>query len=131
MVRKIIITKLHKQYTNCQRSPLARGVLCRPWSQRETQREQTDNFLKSLIRGRENEIDKAIVDRLEEVAKKAGKSMACIATAWSIHKGCNPIIGMGSKERIEEAVANAKYKLSEEDVKYLEEPYLPKPIQGY
>lgn len=112
-------------------SPLARGVLCRPWSERETKREKSDNFLKNLIRTRENEVDKAIIDRLEEVAKKAGKSMACIATAWSIHKGCNPIIGMASKERIDEAVANAKYKLSEEDVKYLEEPYLPKPIQGY
>ncbi|KAJ9630916.1 CSG1/SUR1-like protein [Taxawa tesnikishii (nom. ined.)] len=112
-------------------SPLARGVLCRPWDERGTKREQTDNFLKSLIRSRENEVDRTIVDRLEEVAKKNGVSMTCIATAWSIYKGCCPIIGLGSKERIEEAVANAKYKLSEEDAKYLEEPYLPKAIQGY
>ncbi|KAF2765557.1 Aldo/keto reductase [Teratosphaeria nubilosa] len=112
-------------------SPVARGVLTRPWSERSTKHEQSDNFLQSLIRKRENEIDKAIVDRVEEVAKKHGVSIACIATAWSIRKGCCPIIGLGSKERIEEAVANENFQLSEEDAKYLEEPYLPKPVTGY
>lgn len=112
-------------------SPVARGVLCRSWNTRNTKREETDNFLKSLIRKRETQVDKAIVDRVEEVAKKNGVSMTCIATAWSIYKGCCPIIGLGSKERVEEAVFNANFKLSEEDAKYLEEPYQPKTIQGY
>ena len=112
-------------------SPVARGVLGRPWGERTTNREETDNFLKSLIRKKETEVDKTIVDRLEEVAKKNGVSMTCIATAWSIKKGCMPIIGLGSKERIDEAVFNANYKLSDEDAKYLEEPYMPKTIQGY
>ncbi|KAI7553580.1 Versiconal hemiacetal acetate [Hortaea werneckii] len=112
-------------------SPVARGVLTRPWSERSTKREQSDNFLKSLIRKRETETDKVVVDRVEEVAKKHSVSMACIATAWSIYKGCCPIIGLSSKERIEEAVANANFQLSEEDAKYLEEPYLPKAVAGY
>lgn len=112
-------------------SPVARGVLTRPWNERTTKREQSDNFLQSLIRKRETETDKAIVDRVEEVAKKYGVSMACIATAWSIYKGCCPIIGLSSKERIEEAAANASFQLSEEDANYLEEPYLPKVVTGY
>ena len=112
-------------------SPVARGVLCRPWDTRNTKREGSDKFLKALIRKRENEVDKTIVDRVEEVAKKNGVSMTCIATAWSIYKGNSPIIGLGSKERVEEAVFNANYQLSEEDVKYLEEPYLPKAVVGY
>lgn len=112
-------------------SPLARGVLSRPWTERNTKREQTDKFLANLIRSRENEVDKAIVDRLEEVAKKHGVSMACIATAWSIKKGDIPIIGLGSKERVEESVKNSNFELSDEDAKYLEEPYLPKPISGF
>jgi aryl-alcohol dehydrogenase-like predicted oxidoreductase len=112
-------------------SPIARGVLCRPWDSRTTKREETDNFLKSLIRKRETHVDKTIVDRVEEVAKKNGVSMTCIATAWSIYKGCCPIIGLGSLERVEEAVFNANFKLSDEDAKHLEEPYQPKPIQGY
>ncbi|KAK3711088.1 CSG1/SUR1-like protein [Vermiconidia calcicola] len=112
-------------------SPIARGVLSRPWDTRNTKREETDNFLKSLIRKKETDVDKAIVDRVEEVAKKHGVSMTCIATAWSISKGCCPIIGLGSKERVEEAVFNANFKLPEEDAKYLEEPYTTKVIQGY
>ncbi|TKA75453.1 Versiconal hemiacetal acetate reductase [Cryomyces minteri] len=112
-------------------SPVARGVLTRPWGERTTKREQTDNFLKNLIRSKETEIDKNIVDRLEEVAKKHNVSMTTIATAWAISKGVSPIIGLSSKERIDQAVTNAKFKLSEEDAKYLEEPYAPKAIAGY
>lgn len=112
-------------------SPVARGVLCRPWGERSTLREKTDNFLSSMIRARETEVDKAIVDRVEEVAKKHGVSMTAIATSWSIKQGCCPIIGLNSKERIEEACRNAEFQLSDEDAKYLEEPYLPKVVQGH
>ena len=113
-------------------SPVARGVLTRPWGDRSTKRENSDNFLQSLIRSRETETDKAIVDRLEEVAKKRGVGMALVAIAWSIkQKGVNPIVGLGSKERIDQAVEAVKFDLSDEEAKYLEEPYMPKQIQGY
>lgn len=112
-------------------SPVSRGVLCRPWGERSTKRETSDNFLQRSIRSRESDADKAVVDRVEEVAKKHGVSMTCIATAWSIRKGCCPIIGLSSKERIEEAMFNASFTLGEEDAKYLEEPYLPKVVQGH
>ncbi|KAF4311015.1 alcohol dehydrogenase [Botryosphaeria dothidea] len=113
-------------------SPIARGALTRPWAARDaTVRDRTDNFLKALIRSRESESDKAVVGRVEEVAGKRGVSMAAVATAWVAGKGVCPIIGLSSKERIEEAVRNSNLKLSEEEVKYLEEPYLPKQIAGY
>ena len=113
-------------------SPVARGVLTRPWSERSTSREQTDNFLKSLIRSKETEIDKTIVDRVEEVAKKKGVQMAQVAMAWSLRQEIvYPIVGLGSKERIDQAVAAVKIKLTDEEAKYLEEPYAPKLIQGY
>ncbi|KAK8165365.1 NADP-dependent oxidoreductase domain-containing protein [Phyllosticta citrichinensis] len=112
-------------------SPIARGVLARPWDSRGTTREQTDNFLKALIRSRENEVDKTIIDRVEEIAKKRGVSMTAVATAWVIAKGVSPIIGLSSKERIEEAVKNSNFKLQDDDFAYLEEPYLPKQIAGY
>ncbi|KKA21707.1 Aldo-keto reductase [Rasamsonia emersonii CBS 393.64] len=104
-------------------SPLARGALARPWNSRNTTRENTDRALNVLVRSRESEADKAIIDRVEELAKKKGVSMAQIATAWSLsHPGINPIIGMNSKERIDEAVAAIKIKLTDEEIKYLEEP---------
>ena len=113
-------------------SPVARGVLTRPWDERSSEREATDNFLKSLIRSKETEIDKAIVDRVEEVAKKKGMPMAQIAMAWSLRQsGINPIVGLGSKERIDQAVESLKVELTDEEAKYLEEPYMPKAVQGY
>jgi len=112
-------------------SPIARGALTRPWSDRSSSRAQTDKFLESLVHGREDEIDQKIIGRVEEVAKKNNVSMACIATAWCIKKGVCPIIGLSSKERVDETIKNANYKLSDEDAKYLEEMYRPKERQGF
>lgn len=112
-------------------SPLARGILARPWKSSATKREGTDRFLKNIILDRETESDKFVVSRVEEIAKKKGVSMSAIATAWSISKGVNPIIGLNSKERIDEACENTKVTLTEEETKYLEEPYVPKTITGY
>ncbi|KAL4932260.1 aldo/keto reductase [Aspergillus undulatus] len=110
-------------------SPLARGLLARPWRSAPTLRESTDGALNMLIRNRETEADKAIVERVEEIAKKKGVSMAQVAIAWSL--GCggeNPILGLSSKERIDEAVESIKVKLTEDERKYLEEPYVPKSL---
>ncbi|KAF2704428.1 Aldo/keto reductase [Pleomassaria siparia CBS 279.74] len=112
-------------------SPVARGALTRPWSDRSSKRAETDKFLDLLVHAREDKIDQEIIKRVEEIAKKRNVSMACIATAWAIKKGTMPIIGLGSKKRIDEAVENAKYQLSDEDAKYLEEVYAPKERQGY
>ena len=113
-------------------SPIARGALARPWGDRSTKREETDRMLNMMIRGRETEVDKAIVGRVEEVAKKRGVGMATVATAWCLSKeAVNPIIGLGSKERIDQAVEAVSFKLEEEDIKYLEEPYVPKVVQGH
>jgi versiconal hemiacetal acetate reductase len=107
-------------------SPLARGVLARPWTTRDSNRETTDLAMKLLIRTRESEADKAIVDRVENIAKAKGVSMAQIAIAWLQHHGTFPALGLNTPERIDEAVGALQVKLTEEEVKELEEPYLPK-----
>ncbi|KAJ6108212.1 hypothetical protein N7523_009535 [Penicillium sp. IBT 18751x] len=110
-------------------SPMARGALARPWGSRSTVRENTDGPLKGMIRNRESASDKAIIDRVEELAGKKGVSMAQIAIAWSLSqpKEC-PILGLHSIQRIDEAVASLSIKLSPEEIQYLEEPYVPKAI---
>jgi aryl-alcohol dehydrogenase-like predicted oxidoreductase len=112
-------------------SPIARGVLARPWRSGGTKRDTTDKFLQHLVYDRELKEDEDITKKVEEVAKKMGVSMAGVATAWSIYKGAIPIVGLSSKDRIDETCENVNIKLSEEDIKYLEAPYLPKTIQGY
>jgi aryl-alcohol dehydrogenase-like predicted oxidoreductase len=108
-------------------SPIARGILARPWSQ-ETHRAKNDQYV-TAIKG-EKESDKEIVGRVEEIAKKRGVSMAVVAIAWTIKKGDSPIVGLGSIKRIDEAVDAVHFELSDEEAKYLEEPYVPKAVFG-
>ncbi len=117
-------------------SPIARGVLARPFADRTTLREKTDNFLKTLIRSRESESDKTIIDRVEEIAKKHGVSMTTIASAWCLSKeSVNPIIGLSSVERIDQAVEAVKFagtgQLTKEEIEYLEDAYVPRARSGF
>ncbi|OJD19119.1 hypothetical protein AJ78_00905 [Emergomyces pasteurianus Ep9510] len=89
-------------------SPAARGALTRPWASRSTLRENTDVGLSIMVRARESESDKAIIDRVEELAGKKGISMA--------------------QDRIDEAVASVQVKLTLKEIQYLEEPYVLKAI---
>ncbi|KAF9889458.1 hypothetical protein FE257_007360 [Aspergillus nanangensis] len=110
-------------------SPVARGALARPWGSRSTLRENTDTGLSVLVRARESESDKAIIDRVEELADKKGISMAQVAIAWSLsHPSEYPIVGLNTKDRIDEAVASVQVRLTPEEIRYLEEPYVPKAV---
>lgn len=108
-------------------SPIARGVLARPYSARnDSVRLKTDQGIPMLGLDKVNDTEKEIIDRVEEVAKKHNVSMANIATAWVLSKGHCPIVGLSSEARVEDTIKSFDVKLSEEDIKYLEEPYLPK-----
>ena len=45
-----------------------------------------------------------LLDCVEEVAKKKAASMAIVAMVRCLEKGANPIIGLSSNERVDEAV---------------------------
>ncbi|KAF2731770.1 aldo-keto reductase [Polyplosphaeria fusca] len=106
-------------------SPLAGGYLARPWNNDDKSvREQSDQFKELTVRPG----DYIVVNRLEEVAKKLNSTMAKVAIAWSISKGVNPILGLQSIKRIDEAVEGSQLELSEEDIKALDEVYQPKPV---
>lgn len=91
-----------------------------------TLREEKDHGLQLLVRGSDSQVDEAIVNRVEEVAEKIGKTMAQVAIAWTLSKNMCPIVGLNKKERIDEAVEATKIQLSQEDIDYLEELYLPR-----
>ncbi|KAH6717645.1 aldo-keto reductase-like protein [Leptodontidium sp. MPI-SDFR-AT-0119] len=113
-------------------SPLSAGVLAHPWEDRTDEREKSDVFLKALFRDVELQADKNIVNRVEEIAKKKGVPMAQIAIAWVISKGgIMPIMGLTTKEQIDQAVQALSVKLTEEECQYLEEPYVPRAVIGY
>jgi len=70
-----------------------------------------------------------IVKRVMEVAKNKGVTPTQIAIAWLFHKGVTaPIIGTSKVEHLEEAAEALKIKLTDDEIRYMEEPYRPKPV---
>ena len=58
---------------------------------------------------------------IEKIAKKYGVETAQIPVAWAIAKGTLPIIGVTKTKHVEDAAKAADIKLSDEEVKRLEE----------
>lgn len=70
-----------------------------------------------------------IVRRTIEVARNKGVKPAQIALAWLFHKGVDvAIVGTTKIEHLESNVEALEIKLSNDELKYLEEPYKPKPV---
>ena len=107
---------------------LSGGLLARP-SGVETARSKNS----AAFFDRTTEADEAINKRVQDVAEKKGWKMSQVALAWIREKGCIPIIGLtsASTERLDEACALRDLKLTPDEVKYLEEPYVPKPVSGH
>jgi aryl-alcohol dehydrogenase-like predicted oxidoreductase len=113
-------------------SPLARGFLAgnRPRAEEgETTRGKTDASARRLYY---QESDYRVVDRVTDLAKKRGISNAQIALAWMLHKPAitSPIIGVTKPHHLEEAAKALDVHLSDDEIKYLEEPYQPHAVLG-
>ncbi|CCC71884.1 hypothetical protein NCAS_0I02160 [Naumovozyma castellii] len=106
-------------------SPNARGILTRPLDE-STPTGRSDNIVKKLHLNALMEDEKEIVKRVQKIAQKKSVSMAMVSIAWSIKKGCNPIVGLSSISRAAEAIGALDVHLTEEEVTYLEETYQPK-----
>jgi aryl-alcohol dehydrogenase-like predicted oxidoreductase len=114
-----------------QWSPLCRGHLARPVS-------EYGNNVRSSLEKEHNthtigrtEADLAIINRVEEIAKKRGWSMTQVSLAWINKRVASPIIGFSSEERMDAALAARGCVLTEEEERYLEEPYRPRPVNGH
>ena len=57
--------------------------------------------------------------------------MSQVALAWINKRVSSPIIGFSSIERMDEAIESKDKILTDEEEKYLEELYQPKPIAGH
>ena len=112
-------------------SPLARGRLTRDWGV-STNRSETDEFGKTLYTAAV-ESDRRIVARVAEVAESRDVPRAQVALAWLLSKPflTAPIIGASKSKHLEDAVAAVSLKLSDEEIKSLEEPYVPHPVVGF
>ncbi|PHO08148.1 aldo/keto reductase [Thermoanaerobacterium thermosaccharolyticum] len=111
-------------------SPLAAGRLSRLEWKADTKRSQTDKIAVSKYDSTQ-ETDYGIVLRVNEIAKKYGVTMTQISLAWHFAKGVTaPIIGVTKAKYLDDAVGALNVKLTDDDIAYLEELYVPHKIVG-
>jgi 1-deoxyxylulose-5-phosphate synthase len=109
-------------------SPLARGRLARPWDA-GTARSAVDEFGRGLYL----DADRAIVERVLQVATGRGVPPAQVALAWLLANPAvtAPIVGAGRPEHLADAVAATSLRLSEQELALLAEPYQPHGVVGF
>ena len=111
-------------------SPLAAGRLCRKVWYADTLRSRTDRMAAGKYDLTEKQ-DSLIVARVAELAEQHEKTMTQIALAWQFAKGVtSPIIGATKVNYLDDAAGAFDVKLTDADIAYLEEPYLPHRVVG-
>lgn len=113
-------------------SPLASGRLTRDWSAETTLRSETDQVQKTKYDATADK-DKLVVERVAEIARNRGVLRTHVALAWLLQKNpvTAPIIGATKISHLDDAVGALSLTLTPEEVKYLEEPYVPHHIVGH
>jgi 1-deoxyxylulose-5-phosphate synthase len=110
-------------------SPLARGTLTRDW-QASTSRSETDQVSKRLYT-KTAEADRRVVESVAAVAAKRGVPRAQVALAWLLSKEAvtAPIIGASKANHFDDAMAALSLELTPDEIRALEDPYIPHPVQ--
>jgi len=111
-------------------SPLARGRLARDWDE-QTARSERDEFGRTLYDTSQS--DREIVERVAKIASAKGVSRASVALAWLLSKPVvtAPIVGATKPHHLEDAVTAVDLELTDEEIKALEEPYVPHSVVGF
>ena len=76
------------------------------------------------------EADGKIIRRVEELADKRGVSMTEISLAWLLTKVTAPVVGATKFSHVDGAVKAVDLVLSQEEIDYLEELYVPHALVG-
>lgn len=109
-------------------SPLAAGLVTRPWGDRSTTRGShnpaADMFGRPLFLNG----DKVIVDAVQKIAETRSVSMATVAMAWVLNNPTvtSPIIGATKPRHLADAAAALDLTLTDEEIASLEQPYVPR-----
>ena len=74
--------------------------------------------------------DSIIINRVAELAEKRGVSMTEISLAWLLTKVTAPIAGATKLKHVEGAAKATELELDADEIKYLEEPYVPHKLVG-
>ena len=110
-------------------SALASGRLSRLPGVGGTKRAEEDAYAKFKYDATVNQ-DSIIISRVAEIAENRGVSMTEVSLAWLISKVTSPVVGATKLHHIEGAAKAVELELTDEEISYLEEPYVPHPLTG-
>jgi aryl-alcohol dehydrogenase-like predicted oxidoreductase len=110
---------------------MARGRLTRDWDA-ASHRSETDLVAREMYTATEA-ADRVVAERVKQVAEARGIPRAQVALAWVLQHPVvtAPIIGAAKNSHIDDAVAALKVKLTPEEIRLLEEPYVPHAVAGF
>ena len=109
-------------------SALASGRLSRlPGN--ESKRLKEDFYAELKYKSTEAQ-DGEIIKRVNELAENYEVSMTEVSLAWLLRKVTSPIVGATKMHHVEGAVSSVDLKLSDDDMGYLEEPYVAHELVG-
>ena len=74
--------------------------------------------------------DALVIDRVAQVADAHNASMTEVSLAWLLGKVASPVVGATKVHHVDGAVAAVGLKLTDDEVTYLEEPYVAHSIVG-
>lgn len=74
--------------------------------------------------------DSIIINRVAQLADKHGVSMTEISLAWLLTKVTAPVVGATKLHHIEGAAKAVSLALTDDDLTFLEEPYVPHKLVG-
>lgn len=109
-------------------SALAGGRLAKQPGE-TTRRLQEDQYAKFKYDATAGQ-DAAIISRVAELAGRHGVSMTEIALAWLLAKVTAPVAGATKLNHVEDAVKAVELTLTDTELAYLEEPYVPHALAG-
>ncbi|KIO16384.1 hypothetical protein M407DRAFT_232521 [Tulasnella calospora MUT 4182] len=114
-------------------SVLAGGFLTRRISEPETGRSSVDQTIfDTLVRGLLIH-SRYSIRRIAQIAEKRGVSMGQIGVAWLLSKPfvTAPIVGSTSIDKLKDLIGGISVQLTEDEVKSIDEPYLPRAVAGH
>jgi len=113
-------------------SPLASGRLTRDLAAETTTRSEIDQIAKSKYDAT-IDADRQVIERLAEIAAKRDVPRTHIALAWLLQKEpvVAPIIGATKISHLDTALGALTVKLTDEEIAYMEAPYVPHNIVGF
>ena len=94
-----------------------------------SKRQQEDAFMHFKYDATAKQ-DNLVVERVVKLADRYGVEMTQISLAWLLTKVESPIVGATKLHHIEGAVKSLDVCLTADDIRYLEEPYVPHNLSG-